>query len=47
VSRGSRPTAKGQTHTLHRCKQRTSEQREQVNSKGADSHATQAQKEGQ
>jgi hypothetical protein len=47
VSRGSGPTAKGQTHRLHRCNRMTSEQREQVNSKGADSHAMQAQKEDQ
>jgi hypothetical protein len=47
VSRGSRPKAQGQTHTLCRHKRRTSEQREQADSKGADSQATQAQKEDQ
>jgi hypothetical protein len=47
VSRGSRPMAKGQTHILRRCKGRTSEQREQANGKGADSHPMQAQKEDQ
>jgi hypothetical protein len=30
VSRGSRLMAKGQTHMLHRCKRRTSEQRERA-----------------
>jgi hypothetical protein len=39
--------AKGQTHTLHRCKRRTSEQWEQADSKWADSHTMQVQKEDQ
>jgi hypothetical protein len=47
VSRGRRLTAKGQTHILHRRKRRTSEQREQVDGKGADSHTLQVQKENQ
>jgi hypothetical protein len=47
VSRGSRLTAKGQTHILHGHKQRTTEQREQADGKGADSQTTQAQKEDQ
>jgi hypothetical protein len=47
VSRGSGPTAKGQTHSLCRRKRRTSEQREQADGKGADSHPAQAQKEDQ
>jgi hypothetical protein len=47
VSSGSRPTAKGQTYILHRRKRRISEQREQADSKEADSHTTQLQKEDQ
>jgi hypothetical protein len=47
VSRGSGPTAKGQTHSLRRRKRRTSEQREQADGKGADSQTTQAQQEDQ
>jgi hypothetical protein len=47
VSSGRRPTAKRQAHILHRHKRRTSEQREEANRKGADSHTTQAQKEDQ
>jgi hypothetical protein len=47
VSRGSRPTAKGQTHTLCRRKRRTSDQREQADGQRADSHPMQAQKEDQ
>jgi hypothetical protein len=47
VSTGSRPTAKGQTHKLRRRKRRTSEQREQADSKGENSHPMQAQKEDQ
>jgi hypothetical protein len=45
VSRGSRQTAKGQTHSLCRRKRKTSEQREHADGKGTDSLATQAQKE--
>jgi hypothetical protein len=44
VSRGSRLTAKGQTHILCRRKRRTSEQREQADGKGADSQPMQVQK---
>jgi hypothetical protein len=47
VSRGSGPMTKGQTHSLHRRKRRTSEQRERAEGKGADSHTTQAQEEDQ
>jgi hypothetical protein len=47
VSRGSRLIAKEQTHILRRRKRRTSEQREQADCKGADSQATQVQKEDQ
>jgi hypothetical protein len=44
VSRGGRLTAKGQAYTLHRCKGRTSEQREQADDKEADSHPMQVQR---
>jgi hypothetical protein len=47
VSKEITPMAKGQTHILHRRKRRTSEQREQADSKGVDSHPMQPQKEDQ
>jgi hypothetical protein len=47
VSRGNRPTAKGQNHMLRRCKNRTSEQREQADGKGTDLQPMQVQKEDQ
>jgi hypothetical protein len=45
VSSRSRLMTKGQTHILCRHKRRTSEWNEQADDKGADSHATQVQKE--